>query len=71
MPDLNLKTKHIVQIVRTALDLTSYIKYDAFFEGICLNTANHAAFADLSRPLLSPLPLTERERLAGAWRMAS
>jgi hypothetical protein len=36
-----------------------------------LNTANHAAFADLSRPLLSPLPLEQRERLAGAWRMAS
>lgn len=36
-----------------------------------MNTANHAAFADLSRPLLSPLPLAERERLAGAWRMAS
>ncbi|RUW53546.1 hypothetical protein EOA32_08965 [Mesorhizobium sp. M1A.F.Ca.ET.072.01.1.1] len=32
-----------------------------------MNTANHAAFA----PLLSPLPLAERERLAGAWRMAS
>ncbi|TPN76748.1 hypothetical protein FJ987_17950 [Mesorhizobium sp. CU2] len=36
-----------------------------------MSTANHAAFADLSRPLLSPLPLKERERLAGAWRMAS
>ncbi|MDX8520706.1 hypothetical protein [Mesorhizobium dulcispinae] len=36
-----------------------------------MNTANHAAFADLSRPILSPLPLKERERLAGAWRMAS
>lgn len=36
-----------------------------------MDTANHAAFADLSRPLLSPLPLAERERLAGAWRMAS
>jgi hypothetical protein len=36
-----------------------------------LNTANHAAFADLSRPLLSPLRLEQRERLAGAWRMAS
>ncbi|MGX5800649.1 hypothetical protein ACWGS9_05325 [Bradyrhizobium sp. Arg314] len=36
-----------------------------------MNTANHAAFADLSRPLLSPLAPHERERLAGAWRMAS
>ena len=36
-----------------------------------MSTANHAAFADLSRPLLSPLPLPERERLALAWRMAS
>ena len=36
-----------------------------------MNTANHAAFADLSRPLLSPLPPGQRERLAGAWRMAS
>ncbi|TIO74784.1 hypothetical protein [Mesorhizobium sp.] len=36
-----------------------------------MNTANHAAFADLSRPLQSPLPLKERERLANAWRMAS
>ncbi len=36
-----------------------------------MNTANHAAFADLSRPLPSLLPLAERERLAGAWRMAS
>ncbi|WP_245475313.1 MULTISPECIES: hypothetical protein [unclassified Mesorhizobium] len=36
-----------------------------------MDTANHAAFADLSRPLLSPSPLAERERLAGAWRMAS
>jgi len=36
-----------------------------------LNTANHAAFADLSRPLLWPSPLKERERLAGAWRMTS
>ncbi|CAN7662105.1 hypothetical protein [Mesorhizobium sp. LjNodule214] len=36
-----------------------------------MNTANHAAFADLSRPLLSSLSLEQRERLAGAWRMAS
>ncbi|RRH94794.1 hypothetical protein EH240_26260 [Mesorhizobium tamadayense] len=36
-----------------------------------MDTANHAAFADLSRPIVSPLPSAERERLAGAWRMAS
>ncbi|TIV98897.1 MAG: hypothetical protein E5V85_09660 [Mesorhizobium sp.] len=36
-----------------------------------MNTANHAAFADLSCPIQSPLPFAERERLAGAWRMAS
>jgi len=36
-----------------------------------LNTANHAAFADLSRPLISPATTDQRQRLAGAWRMAS
>jgi len=41
-----------------------------------VSTANHGAFADLSRPLLSlpllpPLSLDQRERVAGAWRMAS
>lgn len=36
-----------------------------------MSTANHAAFADLSRPVPSSLPLPERERLASAWRMAS
>jgi len=43
-----------------------------------LSTASHSAFADLSRPLPSPpllspllLSLDQRERVAGAWRMAS
>lgn len=43
-----------------------------------MSTASHSAFADLSRPLPSPpllspplLSLDQRERVAGAWRMAS
>jgi hypothetical protein len=36
-----------------------------------MSTANHSAFADLSRPLISALSIGRRERLAGAWRMAS
>ena len=36
-----------------------------------MSTANHAAFTDLSRPLISTASIDRRERLAGAWRMAS
>ena len=36
-----------------------------------MDTANHAALADLSRPLLSPLPFAARARLAVVLRMAS
>src|SRR4029079_18873331 len=69
----------IVQIVRNALDQISYVKYDTLFiEGTSVSTANHTAFAALSRrlpppPLPSPplLSLDQRERVAGAWRMAS
>jgi len=36
-----------------------------------MSTANHAAFTDLSHPLIQALSIERRERLAGVWRMAS
>ena len=35
-----------------------------------MSTASHAAFTDLSRPLISTASIDRGERLAGAWRMA-
>jgi hypothetical protein len=36
-----------------------------------MSTARHSAFADLSRPFISTASSDRRQRLAGAWRIAS